>query len=206
MCAPGSFDRFGGTTDILAVDPYPIPGSVRMVTDWMRRAQNAVQGCKPIWMIPQLHNWSAYRKQENGRAPTPAELRNMTYQSLVWGAKGVVYYPWDDKVTGLIYEPELMNSIGALNAELAELGPQLLAAERTMLADGKDQPIVAARFQLPDRALVLAANLETKDAALSLPTPGTTVRSLYNSAPATLTDGSLKTSLPPLGIGVWELR
>lgn len=206
MCAPGSFDRFGGTTDILAVDPYPIPGSVRMVTDWMQRAQSAVQGCKPIWMIPQLHNWSAYRKQENGRAPTAAELRNMTYQSLVWGAKGVIYYPWDDKVTGLIYEPELMSSIGALNAELAELGPQLLAAERTMLADGKDQPIIAACFQLPDRTLILAANLETKDAEFALPIPGTTAESLYNSVPATMADGTLKTSLPALGVGIWELR
>lgn len=206
MCAPGSFDRFGGTTDILAVDPYPIPKSVRMVTDWMERAQTAVQGSKPIWMIPQLHNWSAYRKEKGGRAPTPAELRNMTYQSLVWGAKGVIYYPWDDTVTGLIYEPELMNSIGALNAELAELGPQLLAAERSMLATGKDQAIVAASFRLPDRTLLLAANLETQAADLALPVPGTTVKSLYGSPQATLADGALKATLPALGVGIWECR
>jgi hypothetical protein len=206
MCAPGSFDRFGATTDILAVDPYPIPKSVRMVTSWMERAQNAVQGCKPIWMIPQLHNWSAYRKQKGGRAPTPTELRNMVYQSLVWGAKGVIYYPWDDKVTGLIYEPKLMDNIGPLNRELAELGPQLLAATRTMLATGKETPCVAATFRLENRTLVLAANLTKQPASVVVSAAGTAAAPLYASPPAKLDGDSLKAQLPALGVGVWEIR
>ena len=209
MCSPGSFDRFGLTTDILAVDPYPIPRqSVRQVTNWMERAQSAVQGSKPIWMIPQVFNWSAYREDKTGRVPTPTELRNMTYQSLAWGAKGVVYFPWaaPRNASGLLHEPALLGSIGKLNAELAELGPQLLAGKRTMLATGKDQAFVAGSFQLKDRVLVLAVNLEKQPAAISLPVPGTTVTSRYDAPEATLADGKLSATLPALGSAVWEIR
>jgi hypothetical protein len=77
-CSPGEFGRYAWVTDIFAVDPYPIPASVVMVSDWLRLAQEAAQGRKPVWLIPQLHNWSAYGGQpEKGRGPTPEEERNM---------------------------------------------------------------------------------------------------------------------------------
>jgi len=209
MCSPGSFDRFGATTDILAVDPYPIPRqSVRQVTNWMERAQAAVQGSKPIWMIPQVFNWDAYREGKTGRVPTPTELRNMTYQSLVWGAKGVVYFPWSAprNASGLIHEPALLGCIGKLNAELADLGPQLLAADRKMLATGKDQAFVAASFQLKDRALILAVNLESKPVAISVPVAGATASSRYAAPTATLANGRLSAKIPAFGAAVWEVR
>jgi hypothetical protein len=99
-----------------------------------------------------------------------------------------------------------MDNIGPLNRELAELGPQLLAATRTMLATGKETPCVAATFRLENRTLVLAANLTKQPASVVVSAAGTAAAPLYASPPAKLDGDSLKAQLPALGVGVWEIR
>ncbi|MBP8951192.1 MAG: hypothetical protein KBI47_02300 [Armatimonadetes bacterium] len=174
MCSPGSFERFGTTTDILAVDPYPIPNSVTMVSNWMRVAQDAVQERRPIWIIPQLHNTAAYHDRNAGRYPTPEEERNMVYQGLIWGAKGVVYYPWDDTVTGLIHDPALLEAVGKINRELAVVGPETLLASRTVTAanDETNPNLYAAVFRGEKRTLVIAASVADEPQTMSVPVPG----------------------------------
>ena len=209
MCSPNAFATFAGTTDILAVDPYPIPGSVDMVSSWMVQAQEAVRAEKPVWLIPQLHNSSAYRNPGTGRGPTPDEERNMVYQGLVHGAKGIVYYPWDDGPCGLVHDPDLVRAVKSINAELAALGPKLLVAERTPVArkDGARPGLHAAVFRTHAETFAIAVNVTTEPLAAELDTPGLTtgpVRVLFEGREVRADGGSLRDSFAPLAVHVYR--
>ncbi len=211
MCNPGSFDIFGTTTDILAVDPYPIPNSVVMVSDWMKRAQEAVAGIKPIWIIPQLHNWDAYKDKTKGRGPTPEEERNMVYQGLIWGAKGVIYYPWDDGPTGLIHDPVLMEAVGKINSELEMIGPRLLECRHEIVAqnEGDLAGLYAAVYRSGQDTYVIAANVLSEDRDYEVPVPGAPdgeMDVLFESRSATLAAGAIRDTFGPLEVHVYHAR
>ena len=166
-CNPAEFAQYAPTTEVLAIDPYPIPqASVSAVADWMKIARQAVAGRKPVWLIPQCHNQIAYSNPQAGRGPTPAEERCMVYQGLIYGAKGIIYYPWDDGPCGLIHDPALVEAVGRLNSELAHLGPELLASRHELLAEGADPPgLQAARFIGEQRTYRLTANTQTLESS-----------------------------------------
>ena len=211
MCVPGSFARFGTTTDILGIDPYPIPNSVVMVADWLKRAEDALEGLRPVWMIPQLHNWSAYRNSDDGRGPTPEEERNMVYQGLIWGAKGIVYYPWDDTVTGLKYEPVLMEAVGKINRELEAIGVELLKCEREMTAanDEASPALYAAVFRGEDATYVIAASVAYEAREFTVPAPGVGAGELEVMFEDRTIEGlgdSIKDSFEPLAVHVYRTK
>jgi len=211
MCNPGTFDVFGTTTDVLAVDPYPIPNSVVMVSNWMKRAQEAVEGIKPIWVIPQLHNWEAYKDKTKGRGPTPEEERNMVYQGLIWGAKGVIYYPWDDGPTGLIHDEKLMAAVGAINSELAIIGPAVLSCTRQMVAEneGDDAGLYAAVFRSETDTYVIAANVLDEEREYEVRAPGIAAGNaevMFEGRSATVADGVIRESFGPLEVHVYHAR
>jgi len=91
--------------DVLILDIYPIsypPGThsllankeLSMVGDWTRFIKEAAQG-KPIWMVLQIC-WSGVHKPgKTLRYPTFAQERFMTYQALINGARGLIYFGGD---------------------------------------------------------------------------------------------------------------
>jgi len=158
-CIPNEFGNQAQLADILAVDPYPLPGGpVSRVAQWADLAWQATRREKPVWLIPQLHDQSSYNAQPPARGanpPTPAQERCMTYLCLVHGAKGIVWYPWDDGPNmGAKYHPPLQDELKRLCAEIHLLTPALLSATRRSFAaaDGKVHGLVcgsgAERFLL----------------------------------------------------------
>ena len=86
--------------DVLMPDPYPcflddgvaaVP--LEKVTKFMETCNEAAKGRKALWITPQAFNYGDYGR-ENNRAPTFAELRNMTYQAVIQGTTGFLYYTW----------------------------------------------------------------------------------------------------------------
>ncbi|MDY6953863.1 MAG: choice-of-anchor U domain-containing protein, partial [Thermodesulfobacteriota bacterium] len=75
-------------TDILGVDPYPIPNNpITMCSSWADWAKEAGRGYRPLWLVGQIFGW-------DGRPPTKAEMRAMTYLATNHGAKGLIYYSY----------------------------------------------------------------------------------------------------------------
>ena len=211
MCNPGAFGRFGTTTDILAIDPYPIPRSVVMVSGWMSRAQEALAGLKPVWIIPQLQNTAAYRDPKAGRGPTPEEERNMVYQGLIWGAKGVVYYPWDDGPCGLIHDARLIEAVRNINSELAELGPELLECAHRVIARNDDAHpgLYAAVFQGHTATYLIAASVLSERKTLAVPAPGldgTGLDVMFEGRKTTANGGLIQDEFKPLEVHVYRAR
>jgi len=93
---------YNPAADILLLDIYPIgypPGrhslwpnkEISMVGDYTRFIREVADG-KPIWMVLQIA-WSGVVKPgKTLRFPTFAQERFMTYQALINGARGLIYF------------------------------------------------------------------------------------------------------------------
>ncbi len=89
--------------DVGAIDIYPIgypPGKdsriankdISMVGDYAKEMEQITEGKKPFWMILQIC-WSGVAKPGRTlRFPTFPQERYMTYQSIIDGARGLVYF------------------------------------------------------------------------------------------------------------------
>jgi hypothetical protein len=92
---------YRNTFDVIGTDPYPIgrkPAS--MAAEWTAETLRQVDHARPLWQVPQLHNWANYEKIESQKAklhtPTFDEVRSMAWQCIAEGATGLVFYSWYD--------------------------------------------------------------------------------------------------------------
>ncbi len=89
------------TFDVIGTDPYPIGRSpASMAGQWTAETFRQVEQARPMWQVPQLHNWANYAKSDaekkGGRTPTFEEVRSMAWQCICEGATGLVFYSWFD--------------------------------------------------------------------------------------------------------------
>lgn len=99
-CANDLFDEardFIGTIDAFGGDPYPIAAQTAAeVTKAMDTEKERLMGMRPIWEVIQFFGWRWIdpKRWPNGRRPTEAEMRNMTWQAFAGGARGIIYYAY----------------------------------------------------------------------------------------------------------------
>jgi len=89
------------TFDVIGTDPYPIPNKPASTAGlWTAETHRQTQRARPMWQVPQLHNWANYRKtaaeKKGQRTPTQDEVRSMAWQCICNGATGLVFYSWRD--------------------------------------------------------------------------------------------------------------
>ncbi len=142
LCNMSELGAFTDTTDVMGVDPYPIPQSpVTRVNDCMEFANAATRGHLPTWLVPQAFAWYQYQPEgsnrgrtpteaelKSGRAPTYEEERCMTYLALAHGAKGLIYYCYYD-LRVLPQYLEMWGWMKRIAAEVKALSPVLLSPE-----------------------------------------------------------------------------
>ncbi len=163
---PGIF-KYADGGDVLMPDPYPcfIKGGVAQqpiekVGAFTRAVNEATGGLKPAWLTPQAFNYGDYGKQNN-RAPTFAELRNMLYQGVVYGAKGFLWYTWGHSPN----YPNLGFGMPYLAREIADLRDAVFAPDvaRCVTAEGAapEHLHVSAR-RVGDDWVIFAASTATE--------------------------------------------
>jgi hypothetical protein len=97
-----SMKAYDATLDITGADVYPIsypPGthsllpnkSISMVGDYTRRMRE-VGGDKPVWMVLQISFSGTIKPGKTLRFPTFPETRFMTYEAIINGARGLLYF------------------------------------------------------------------------------------------------------------------
>ncbi len=91
-------NKYINTFDIIGSDPYPVNyDKISRVTDYTLRTNSQINSLKPLWMVIQAHNLGVYpNAPKNPRAPTYEEMRNMAWQSICEGAKGIFFYSFFD--------------------------------------------------------------------------------------------------------------
>ena len=206
LCVPATYGRYFRAADILAPDPYPIPRrDIAFVAECVERLQDVVERRKPLWAIPQAFggygSWS--------RPPTPAEARNMTYQCLIHGARGLVCYTFWDHRFAMVEHPELWGMMQRLAREVTHLSPLLLAdTEEHVLRLGPNRQVHALVKSDGDDTYLLLVNTARGDlGSVEIPLPrelSGTWQGLFGEPSRTARDGVLSVAAPPLAAGVYR--
>ena len=98
-----SLSRYNIVCDVVGADIYPIsypPGihslltnrNISLVGDYTRTMMEVAEGKLPVWMVLQI-SWSGVLNPgKTLRFPTFAEERFMTYEAIINGARGLIYF------------------------------------------------------------------------------------------------------------------
>lgn len=123
------------TFDVIGTDPYPIgraPAS--WAAEWTAETFRQVERARPMWQVPQLHNWANYRKtdpeNEQYHTPTFDEKRSMAWQCICEGATGLVFYSWYDvkRNADVSFETQ-WEDLKRIADEIDSVSPILLSTE-----------------------------------------------------------------------------
>ncbi len=100
-----SLRQYNPTADIIGIDIYPIsypPGIHSLVTnyhrdlglvgDYTRLMQEVGEHKMPVWMVLQISYSGVLKPAKTLRMPTVPEERFMTYEAIIAGARGFLYF------------------------------------------------------------------------------------------------------------------
>jgi len=220
---PPEFRRYAPACDIFATDSYPLrregDTDIMPVAAWTRAAVDAVANRKPVWIALQCYTTRSTEEATAGRdmlprLPTIDELRCMSYLALAEGARGLLYYAFDDTYynRGGIRGVNLADEFPEFWAGMKGLMGELRAHEAIWTAPYAEiaaptcsnDAIVVSRYPLSDgeAAYVLAVNptREVQDAWLQLVAPEGTVQveDVLSGRRVDMRDGLIMDELAPL--------
>lgn len=152
---------YAGAVDILQGFNYPVenwgnPG------DWLERNVEAVRqlveaggGTRAVIIDNQTFAWPGKR------LPTPAEIRNMNYASIVQGVSGILMYALSDANGYYLPKasPAMWEELKTEAREITALAPLLLEGHRTALASGQIH-VHAASWTDGVRTLVIVVSTD----------------------------------------------
>jgi len=146
--------KYADALDIVMADPYPIPtGSVSQAGDVARQLRTSFEGRKPVWIVPQAFGGAEWWQRE----PTIQEMRSMTYQSIVNGARGIQYFIRH----GLNSFPKstaAWNECGRMSMEIAEMTPWLMSDEKPLPVSSSTARVLVASALHEGNLMVIAVN------------------------------------------------
>ncbi|MEW6751522.1 MAG: hypothetical protein AB1505_11175 [Candidatus Latescibacterota bacterium] len=203
---PHTYGEYAAASDIVAVDVYPVPlQPLTRVQECVEQARWACLDSKPVWLVAQafggVEHWP--------RPPTPAELRNMVFQGLVRGARGVLFYRLCGEGERRIQPMPLWREVQALAGQLSELAPVLLAQDEPRCPD-VGQGIEAALWVHRQEHYLLAVNVTPSPRPLRLPLldlpPMARAEALTGGPTPRLAAGRLEVEMAPLGAHLYRLE
>ena len=117
--------RYSDATDIVMADPYPVPEHpITLPGETAMQLRNEFEGKKPVWIVPQAFGggevWS--------REPTVHEIRTMTYQAIVGGARGIQFFVRQGP-NSFPKSTAMWDECGKMAQEINTLTPWLLSDE-----------------------------------------------------------------------------
>ncbi len=126
---PTSFRYQRDIADILATDVYPLgrdgKGDMTKIEQRIRECRAACEDRKPVLAVLQSFGWE-----------TQDKFRAMAYLAIVSGAKGILWYCWEEgnPSVGLHTNPSLLECARGLLAEIRGLVPAILSGQTKELS------------------------------------------------------------------------
>ena len=174
----GLLDGYYGLTDVLGVDPYPVPKfPFNIVSQYVDAARKASRGAKSPLAVTQAFSHEVYPGSGNkfARYPTLDELRCMNLLALISGAKGILFYSFMDlwmkdaqrtKERDEAKFAREWDKVSTVSKQLATLLPALKDGQRQTLTVQNSGPAAVKwrAFRYANRVYLIVAN---PDAALA---------------------------------------
>lgn len=171
-----------GSTDIWGTDPYPIGGDskqhIDLVSRMIKNTVRASRGVTGIWEVLQMHDIGTYGTKTPKVVPTLNEMRNMTYQALINGAKGLLYYSYFDlDLPDHLRQPnpalleKRWPDIQALLAEIKPLSAVILKNETVSLTKLNDSKVQHQAWQDENKLYLAVVSTEKDNSTLELELP-----------------------------------
>jgi hypothetical protein len=160
-------DQFIGLTDIVGIQTYSIPSDPLDVTDEMLSYTLAFTSPEEVSLIANLQTWTA----EGRRAPTPVEIRNITYQALINGVDGILYYTYLDEIWNIEDHPEIWEELTRIAPEVRLLSPAIIDGTLRTIDSGT-AGVRVGQWSYSEKRYVVIINMTTEavmDFTLQLP-------------------------------------
>ncbi|MCU0514311.1 MAG: hypothetical protein MUE40_17300 [Anaerolineae bacterium] len=199
-----NMEQYLGLSDIMAIQTYSIPSDPLDTTyDLLTFALNTSAPVEET-IFANLQTYAA----PGQRPPTGEEVRNITYQALITGVDGLLYYAYFDSVWNLADYPELWLSIVQTVGEVRQLIPILLEGELMQIPSGYEGVYVGQWTYNEQRYVVIINTTQAVQDNLVLPLTARSLSPLFPSRPAgfALQNGTLTGTLAPAGVDVYILQ
>ena len=195
------FRKYAESGDVVMPDIYPnfIRGGnsgVPLITVYDTLRACADSGDRILWCTPQGFDYGVYGRPGQ-RIPTPAELRNMHYQTLLGGATGFIWYIYEQNYP----YPELFSALSSVLAEHRWFPFFFAPANRRAVKTGRDG-VLAARYDFAgERHLVVVNTLYTPE-CVTLPLPAGEYAAAGEPGVKFTSDGRVTLPLAPLAVRI----
>ena len=202
-----ALDQFKEGCDFTMTDVYPVTKNrdvpMRNVGIHMDRARDVHKNANwPHWTYIQDFGGP---ETEGGKwaQPTAAEVRCMTFTALVHRANGILIFSYWPKA------PEMWNSIGPLNRDVARIAPWLMAKGAEVPAKVSSEQVQARARRIGDASwIVMAVNTERTgiDATITIDGLGDVeLKSLIDAKRAKATSGKVDAHFAPCEAKVFTI-
>ncbi|WP_391570913.1 hypothetical protein [Cohnella sp.] len=222
--------------DTMGRQMYPIGTSIPMNTVYaaMKDTADAYRAAgKPAFGVIQTFSWyqiapSLQPDPVLGRAPDASEVRNMTYQALAAGAKGILFFPYYYAPNNTTIPADLYAETKAMVPEINALKPALMLGNKTEVPTGNPN-LRVTHWEYDGKVYVIVVNTSYDSVAnvpyhqpggpgtpanvsASIPLPAgyqnAVAKSMFTRLPSTLsigTDGKLSGTVGAEQVQVYEL-
>ncbi|MEV8148839.1 hypothetical protein AB0O52_11935 [Arthrobacter sp. NPDC080073] len=198
-------------TDAFGTDPYPIFGKP---TDIPRRVFTHTEATvrelpnTAIWPVIQLHNLGNY-KHFGVRPPNLAEVRSMSWQAIVAGATGLLYYSRFDienDVSGIPYRT-LLDNAKTVVTQIRDLSPVILSTDRPpSIRVADDDALRWTTRRYDNRDYLFMVNLSKEARTASFAAPGNEpVEVLYEHRSLSKRQGRYTDDIEGLGVRLYRI-
>jgi hypothetical protein len=185
-------DGLYNATDIIAVDPYPVPDyPLTTVSDWTAITQTSARNAKPGWTVTQAYASEVYypASPPGKREPTLAEKRCMAFLALTARARGLILYSYFDQFRELTYDiitgapivvtppedptilPRRFAELSAIGTEIRSLGPTLTDGQERTLGTQNAGEVRSRAVEYGGYLWVLLANPSDSNSTVPLDLP-----------------------------------
>ncbi|MGY2895359.1 hypothetical protein [Deinococcus sp. UYEF24] len=196
---------FFGVSDSVSNMSYPIGGADELGVIYQVMRQT-VQESQARGVVP-LASLQTFAWPER-RWPSGPELRNMTFQAVMAGIKGIAYYSYRSGGNLITDHPELWNTAQSMAQQIRQLSPSLLNGERRELKpDGQNPALIAVEFRGPSVTYLITLNTSSQTQPFGLTLADTRkLRPLFSDSAMAFNGGRLSGTMAPLGVQVYEVN
>lgn len=198
------------TANVIGMQSYPV--SERSLNSTFSEIRTAVETSRKYHGAAVIANLQSFQWQDTDRQgnpqriPTPEEVRNMTYQALIAGAQGILYYTYRDEHWFLPEHPALWAELRSLATEINQLKPLLLEFSPSQIELNAD--LLAGIWNADHHDILVLVNASDRPQSFNVPLPKkrSTAKLLFDQ-PLTLPlkQGHLTGSILPLNVQIYHL-